>query len=120
MSLRYIANANAAPNTIYFINNYFISIFSGSIPLGRYRIITNRPIPTIKNLKYGALFIKCIFIAFVSGKCDVDRLIKNSAIGATSTHKNQTNNHTTIDPKLFPVPPPLTLTQITHVYLLDL
>ena len=31
--------------------NYFILIFSGSIPFGLYLIINNRPIPIIKNLK---------------------------------------------------------------------
>ena len=75
----YIAQATAAPSIIYFIIFYFISIFSGSIPLGRYLMINKRPIPIIKYLKYGTLSIKCIFNECVSAKPDVNRLIKNKA-----------------------------------------
>ena len=42
----------------FIIGIYFISIFSGSIPLGRYLIISNKPIPIIKNLKYGILSMR--------------------------------------------------------------
>ena len=61
-----MAQAIAAPKIIYFINSYFISIFSGSIPLGRYLIINNSPRPIIRYLKYGTLSIKWIFNACVS------------------------------------------------------
>ena len=60
LSLKYIANAKAIPSKIYFIF-YLIFIFSGINPFGRYLIMTNSPIPIIKNLKYGALSIKCTF-----------------------------------------------------------
>ena len=100
--------------------NYCLIIFSGNMPLGLYLIIINNPIPTIKNLKYGALFIKCTLISFVSGKCAVNKFIKNKAIGAACTHKNQTTNPPKIAPKLLPVPPTITITQITNVYLIGL
>ena len=42
------------------------------------------------------------------------------AIGAASTHKNQTTKPPRIAPKLLPVPPTITITQITNVYLIGL
>ena len=119
LSLKYIANAKAIPSKIYFIF-YLIFIFSGINPFGRYLIMTNSPIPIIKNLKYGALSIKCTFKVFVASKCAVKKLIKNNAIGAASTHKNHTTKPPNIAPKLFPVPPTITITQITNVYLIGL
>ena len=58
------------------------------------------------------------FIFDVEG--DVNKFIKNKAIGAASTHKNHTTNPPRIAPKLFPVPPTITITQITNVYLIGL
>ena len=95
-------------------------IFSGIIPWGLKRIINRSPIPTNKNLKYGALSIKCTLKAFVSGRCAVKRFIKNKAIGAACTHRNHTTKPPRIAPKLFPVPPTITITQITNVYLIGL
>ena len=45
-------------------------------------------------------------------------LIKNKAIGAASTQRNHTTNPPSIAPKLFPVPPTITITHITKVYLI--
>ena len=45
---------------------------------------------------------------------------QNSAIGAACTHKNQTANPPNIAPKLLPVPPTITITHITNVYLIGL
>ena len=98
---------------------YFISIFSGSIPFGLNLIINNNPRPIIKNLKYGTLSIKWAFKAFVSGIPAVKKLIKNNAIGAASIHKNQTTNPPKIAPKLLPLPPTITITQIKNVIGLD-
>ena len=70
---------------------------------------TNKAIQRELNINepiYGALF--------------KNKLIKNNAIGAASTHKNQTTNPPNIAPKLFPVPPTITITQITKVYLMGL
>ena len=50
----------------------------------------------------------------------VNKFMKNKAIGAASTHKNHTTNPPRIAPKLFPVPPTITMTQITNVYLIGL
>ena len=50
----------------------------------------------------------------------VKKLIKNNAIGAASIHKNQTTNPPRIAPKLFPLPPTITITQIKNVYLIGL
>ena len=58
--------------------------------------------------------------AFVSGRCAVNKFIKNNAIGAASTHKNHTTKPPRIAPKLLPVPPTITMTQITNVYLIGL
>ena len=44
--------------------------------------------------------------------------IKNKEIGAASIHKNQTTNPPKIAPKLFPLPPTITITQIKKVYLM--
>jgi hypothetical protein len=42
------------------------------------------------------------------------------AIGAASIHKNQTAKPPKIAPKLFPLPPTITMTQIHNVYLIGL
>ena len=81
-------------------------------------MINRRPVPIIKNLKYGTLFIKCNFKAFVSASPAVKRLIKNSAMGAASIHKNQTAKPPNIAPKLFQLPPIITITHIKNVYLI--
>ena len=80
--------------------------------------MSSNPIPIIKNLKYGTLLIKCNLNALVSARPDVNKLIKNNAIGADSIHKNQTANPHKIAPKLFPLPPIITITQIKNVYLI--
>ena len=95
-------------------------IFSGIMPLGLYLIISNRPTPIIKNLKYGMLFIKWILKVFVSARPLVKKLIKNNAIGAASIHKNQTAKPPKIAPKLLPLPPTITITQIKNVYRIGL
>ena len=82
--------------------------------------MSNSPIPIVKNLKYGAESIRCILMALVSGKWDVKIFIKNKAIGAASIHKNQTANPPNIAPKLFPLPPTITITHIKNVYLMGL
>ena len=58
--------------------------------------------------------------AFVSGIPAVKKFIKNNDIGAASIHKNQTTNPPKIAPKLFPLPPTITITQIKKVYLIGL
>ena len=83
-------------------------------------MINKRPIPIIKYLKYGTLSIKCIFNECVSAKPAVNRLIKNNEIGAASIHKNQTAKPPNMAPKLFPLPPTITITQIKKVYLIGL
>jgi len=50
----------------------------------------------------------------------IKKLIKNNAIGAASIHKNQTANPPKIPPKLFPLPPTMTITQIRNVYRIGL
>ena len=64
--------------------------------------------------------IKCNFKAFVSARPDVKILIKKSAIGAASIHKNQTAKPPRIAPKLFPLPQTITITHIKKVYLIGL
>ena len=88
------------------------------MPFGLYLMINRRPTPIIKNLKYGTLSIKCNLKAFVSAKPEVKKFIKNRAIGAASIHKNQTANPPKIAPKLFPLPPTITITHIKNVYLI--
>ena len=48
----------------------------------------------------------------------VNKLNTNTAIGAASIHKNQTANPPKIAPKLFPLPPTITITNIKNVYLI--
>ena len=58
-------------------------------------------------------------VTYIANK-SLKKLIKNNAIGAASIHKNQTANPPRIAPKLFPLPPTITITQIKKVYLIGL
>jgi hypothetical protein len=48
------------------------------------------------------------------------KLIKNNKKICASIHKNQTAKPPKIAPKLFPLPPTITITQIKKVYLIGL
>ena len=89
--------------------------FSGIIPLGRYRKMSNKTIPINKYLKYGTLSNKCKRIAFCGSSPDVIKLIKKVVIGATSIQANQITNPPNIAPRLFPLPPTITIIQIINV-----
>jgi hypothetical protein len=58
------------------------------------------------------LLTKCNFKAFVSSKPLVNKLIKYNEAGAASIHRNQTAKPPRIAPKLLPLPPTITKTQI--------
>ena len=66
------------------------------------------------------LLIKCNLYALVASSPLVRKLIIYKAAGAASIHKNQTAKPPSIERKLFPLPPTITITHIKKVYLIGL
>ena len=109
-----IANNVKIGNHVKIQNN--VSVYEGVeledyVFCGPSMVFTNIKVPRSEFPQKGSEFYV---------KTLVKKSIKYSAAGAASIHKNQTANPPSTAPKLFPLPPIITITQIKKVYLIGL